>query len=128
MCLSPVRVLIVDDSAAFAEALGESLATEPCLEIVGIANGVASGLDLLRQRPIDLVISDVGMPDGGLASLMLAMAAIDGIVQPKVIAMSGNVHGSTVVAQAFGVPLMDKQAGRASFLVCIDAMLCGECF
>jgi DNA-binding NarL/FixJ family response regulator len=126
MCTPAVRVLLVDDSVAFAEALGEALSLETCLDIVGIVEGVASGLQFLRHHPVDLVISDVNMPHGGLASLMVGIAAIGDSARPKVIAMSGDTSGSTSLAHSLNVAFIDKQSSRAQFMACIDAILCAE--
>jgi DNA-binding NarL/FixJ family response regulator len=126
MCVPAIKVLVVDDSASYAAALRESLAAETCVEVIGIATGVGAAIDFLQSTAVDLVLSDVQMPDGGLAALMVAMRALDGVAQPKVIAMSGDVDRSSAVAGAFSVPLMDKAAGRQHLMACIDTMLCAE--
>jgi len=55
------RILVVDDEPEVAETIAE------ILEIAGhdveIANGGLAGLEALRQRDFDLVVSDLRMPD-----------------------------------------------------------------
>jgi len=57
-----IRVLIVDDSAAFRTGMSRLLATIPDLEVCGIAADGATGVDLaLREQP-DVVLMDIAMP------------------------------------------------------------------
>ncbi|WP_309474765.1 protein-glutamate methylesterase/protein-glutamine glutaminase [Dissulfurirhabdus thermomarina] len=57
-----IKVLAVDDSAAFRRILTEALASDPGIQVVGTA---ASGLevpDLVRAKHPDLLVLDVEMP------------------------------------------------------------------
>ena len=57
-----IRVLLVDDSAAFATGMTRLLATIPDVELCGTAADGASGVDAaLRQQP-DVVLMDIAMP------------------------------------------------------------------
>jgi CheY-like chemotaxis protein len=67
-------VLLVDDSVALREALARSLTRRGCR--VTTAGGGIEALEVVRRQPIDVVITDLNMPDrGGLwlwrQSLML---------------------------------------------------------
>jgi CheY-like chemotaxis protein len=67
-------VLLVDDSVALREALARSLTRRGCR--VTTAGGGIEALEVLRREPVDVVITDLNMPDrGGLwlwrQSLML---------------------------------------------------------
>jgi CheY-like chemotaxis protein len=56
-------VLMVDDNAAMREALARSLRRRGC-RVTTAASGVA-GLDALKQRAFDVVITDLNMPERG---------------------------------------------------------------
>src|SRR2546426_9080578 len=56
-------VLMVDDNAAMREALARSLTRRGC-RVTTAASGVA-GLDALKQRAFDVVITDLNMPERG---------------------------------------------------------------
>ena len=57
-----IRVLLVDDSAAFTTGMTRLLATIPDVELCGTAADGASGVDAaLRQQP-DVVLMDIAMP------------------------------------------------------------------
>jgi two-component system chemotaxis response regulator CheB len=57
-----IRVLIVDDSVAACKALSEALATDPGVELAGIAHSGAAALAKLPQCAPDVVMLDVDMP------------------------------------------------------------------
>jgi CheY-like chemotaxis protein len=55
------QVLIVEDDAAMRELLSESLVEEGYR--VDMAAGGRAGIDRVRQGGVDLVVTDVKMPD-----------------------------------------------------------------
>jgi DNA-binding NarL/FixJ family response regulator len=57
-----IRLLLVDDSAAFTTGMARLLATIPDIELCGTAADGASGVDAaLKQQP-DVVLMDIAMP------------------------------------------------------------------
>jgi CheY-like chemotaxis protein len=56
-------VLLVDDSVALREALARSLTRRGCR--VTTAGGGIEALEVVRRQPIDVVITDLNMPDRG---------------------------------------------------------------
>jgi DNA-binding NarL/FixJ family response regulator len=58
----PVRVLVVDDHALFAEALMLTLAIEERIEVVGCASDGAEAVALAEELQPDVVLMDVHMP------------------------------------------------------------------
>ena len=57
-----VRVLLVDDSAAFRAALATALARDPSIEVVGQAGDGKQALALVKELQPDVVTMDVIMP------------------------------------------------------------------
>jgi DNA-binding NarL/FixJ family response regulator len=60
--VTAVRVLIVDDSAAFLEAAIEVVVATPGFEVVGASSSAEQGLELVSSTRPDLVLMDVRMP------------------------------------------------------------------
>src|SRR5438093_11222371 len=56
-------VLMVDDNAAMREALARSLTRRGC-RVITAASGV-QGLQALKERSFDIVITDLNMPERG---------------------------------------------------------------
>jgi two-component system, chemotaxis family, protein-glutamate methylesterase/glutaminase len=68
--MSPIRVLIIDDSVVVRRFVCEVLAVEPGLEVAGIAANGRIGLAKIAQTKPDLVILDLEMPEmDGLETL-----------------------------------------------------------
>src|SRR5262245_27864405 len=72
---TPIRVLIVDDSAFVRYSLGKGLETDPELEIAGSAQNGFEALQCVTSLKPDVVILDVEMPGlDGLTTLKRIMA------------------------------------------------------
>ncbi len=71
MGMAPVRVLLVEDDDDNRELMAEVLAAAG-FEVVSAASG-RDGLKSLSERPVDVIVTDVGMP--GMGGLELAAAA-----------------------------------------------------
>jgi nitrogen-specific signal transduction histidine kinase len=79
---SPVSVLLVEDDADTAEAM-RALLSEAGFE-VHLAGGVAEADTTFRRHPADVLVSDVGLPDGSglevLSRLRAQSPSLPGIV------------------------------------------------
>ncbi len=82
------RILVVDDERSMREMLAILLKREG--HEVSVAENGRSAIDLLNQRPFDLVVSDARMPDlDGLEVLRHARS-----VNPSIIAIMVTAYGS----------------------------------
>jgi DNA-binding NarL/FixJ family response regulator len=64
MCtMGAVRVLVVDDSAAFHEAAENLLGLDDRIDVVGTAWSAEQANDILDRVKVDLVLLDVNLPD-----------------------------------------------------------------
>jgi DNA-binding NtrC family response regulator len=57
-----VTILFVDDEPAVTRAIGRVLSSQPGFEIL-TATSAAEALDVLRTRTIDVLVSDIDMPE-----------------------------------------------------------------
>jgi two-component system response regulator PilR (NtrC family) len=86
--VEPARILVVDDERSMREMLAILLKREG--HEVSVAENGRGAIDLLNQRPFDLVVSDARMPDlDGLEVLRHARA-----INPTVIAIMVTAYGS----------------------------------
>ncbi len=72
-----MRLIIVDDHSLFRGALANLFNSQPDFEVVGEAGTVKEALALVDSQHPDLVIMDVGLPDGS------GIDAISKILQKK---------------------------------------------
>lgn len=62
MAASPVRVLIVDDSAMIRKVLSLGLSSDPGIQVVGAASDGERALDMVRDLSPDVITLDIEMP------------------------------------------------------------------
>ncbi|MBD1845891.1 chemotaxis response regulator protein-glutamate methylesterase [Cyanobacteria bacterium FACHB-63] len=68
--MQPIRVLIVDDAVMVRSRLSKILATDPQIEVAGVASSGRIALARLSQLNPDVIILDIEMPDlDGLQTL-----------------------------------------------------------
>lgn len=58
----PVRILLVDDSRWQLQGWGALLASQPDLDVVGLAVDGQGALSFLRETHVDVVLMDIQMP------------------------------------------------------------------
>jgi DNA-binding NarL/FixJ family response regulator len=96
-----VRILLVDDHRLFAESLMALLSEDERLEVVGIAENGAVGVELATELEPDLILMDLMMPimDGleatrrirerGLKSQILILTGTDAPIGSEEAAKAG---------------------------------------
>lgn len=60
----PIHVVIVEDDPGFRTALSQVVEAAPDMHLAGIAGTRAEGLALLQGAPADVLLVDLGLPDG----------------------------------------------------------------
>jgi len=105
--VEPVRLLVVDDSAALAEALLFAFGFEDDIDPVGVAPSIGRALELVDTENPDVVLMDVRLPDGngieGVSRIMERRPATGVIVM--------TAHADNLIALEAG------EAGAAGFLL-----------
>ena len=93
------KLLIVDDSRIFRNAIEESLASENDIEVVGsVWNGVKA-IEFIQSNPPDLVTLDVEMPD------------MDGLETLKAIQ---KINASSIVSRPIGVIMLSSHTQKGA--------------
>ncbi len=121
-------VLVADDDEAVRRTLGRALGSAG-YQVLDAADG-AEALRVLAAHPggVDLVLSDVVMPELGGRALAAALATRG--PAPQVLLMSGYdadelAGGDARPDAAGGVPLLVKPIGREALLGAVRAALAG---
>lgn len=60
----PIRIALVEDDVSFRNAVAAAIESAPDLVLTGVASTRASGLQLLDEPPRDVLLVDLGLPDG----------------------------------------------------------------
>lgn len=61
---APIRVALVEDDPDFSDALSHAVTSAPGMLLSGKAGTRADGLAMLRGQPADVLLVDLGLPDG----------------------------------------------------------------
>jgi DNA-binding NarL/FixJ family response regulator len=91
MAASAIRVLLVDDDAAFLESLEALLASDQRVEIVGKALSGAEALEIAAANEPDVVVVDVHMP--GMSGIECGRLIRERDPNSRVILISGSIFG-----------------------------------
>ena len=106
------RVLLVEDHAAFHEALTTLLNMEPDLEVVGRADSLAEGRAAAALEEVDVAVVDVFLPDGNGVELVRELRRADphvliviltGGVDPQLHALAFEAGADEVCLKAAGI-------------------------
>jgi DNA-binding NarL/FixJ family response regulator len=118
---SPIRVLIVDDHYALADSLGLAIDLERDMECVGLAGTVSQALELVVGCRPDVVLMDVGLPDGdGIEGTARIKA-----VRPDTSVLVLTAHPSPrLMARAAG--FLRKEARVTEILRAVRLVMNGE--
>ena len=104
---SPVRVLIIDDSALIRQLLSALLADDPEIEVVGTANDPFIARDRIKELNPDVVTLDIEMPQmDGLTFLRKLME-----LHPMPVVMC-----STLTQAGAGATLEALEIGAVDFI------------
>ena len=103
-----VRVLVVDDEVNVRDLL-EDLLGDTVLQIVAVPNA-KSALELLSQRPFDIVLSDVRMPGMDGREFYLRLIEIDPDYADGFAFITGDLLNAEVakLVRESGVPCLEK--------------------
>ena len=105
---TPVRVLVVDDSALIRKVLTEILRGEPGIEVVGTAPDGASALEMAERLRPDVVTLDIQMP--GPSGLDILPTLVTGLGLPVVMVSSLTHAGADETLAALELGAVDFMA------------------
>lgn len=91
----PLRVLIVDDHEIFRHGLRDLINSMEGFQVVAEAGSCKNALALAEQRPIDLVVLDMYLPDGDGIEVTRQLRQIT--PPPRVIILSAVIYDDTLV-------------------------------
>ncbi len=83
-----VRLLLVDDHQLFIDGIRSLLSREPGIEIVGEALNGKAAMDFLQDNEVDIVLSDMSMPQ--MTGIELARKIRQKFENTQVIVLSMN--------------------------------------
>jgi len=110
--LASISVLIVEDDAVTRRALSLAIESEPILNLVAALDSVKSALDWLENQAVDVLLTDLGLPDGSGVEIILACARQHPNSDIMVITMSSDESNVLACIEAGASGYVLKDAGR----------------
>lgn len=111
----PARVAIVEDDPVLRDELARAVGLAPDLEVVGTADCLARGRELL-MRNIDVLLIDLALPDGSGIDLIRETHARRAAVKTIVISVFGDARSvvQSIEAGADGYLLKGAEPAEAA--------------
>ena len=106
-----IRVAVIEDDAEALTRVQNALASQPGLDLVGIARNAASGEHLIDAGGFDVLLCDLGLPDGNGIDLIRRAVRIHkniDVIVITIFAEQSKVLGS-IKAGARGFLLKDER-------------------
>ncbi|MFN2234681.1 MAG: response regulator [Anaerolineales bacterium] len=72
-----ISVLLVNESRLMSNVLTAALEDEPDIQIVGSATSVDEALEMVRKRPVDIVLASTRLPQNGALRLVENLTTSD---------------------------------------------------
>jgi DNA-binding NarL/FixJ family response regulator len=115
-----IRVLLVEDHAAFREALAFLLNSEPDLEVAAQAGTLAEAREALGGR-FDVAVVDLGLPDGDGSELIgelrraspgSSVLVLSATIKPEHLDDLRRAGANTVLAKVESPPIIAEEVRR----------------
>ncbi len=103
----PIRVVLVEDDVTFQQALRDTLAVAADIELVTVAGNCAEGMRALELPAADVLLVDLGLPDG---------SGIDVIRAAHIRWPDCNIMVSTAFGDELHV-MQSLEAGASGYLL-----------
>lgn len=124
--MNRIKVLLVDDHLMFLEGLQSLFANEKNIEVVGAASNAKMALDIINNNKIDIVITDLSMPDIDGSSLIATLQNKHPNIYTLVLSMhSESQIISKLIKQDINGYLL-KNAEKEELLIAVKTIVGGE--
>jgi DNA-binding NarL/FixJ family response regulator len=106
------RVMVVEDDAVTRRLLCNAISLEPSLILNGAFGSVAEALDWLEVETVDLLLTDLGLPDGSGLTIIHACRRLAPSADIMVITMSSDEEHVLACIEAGAAGYVLKEAGH----------------
>ena len=108
----PTSVMIVEDDAVTRRSLSLAIDSEPSLKLAATFDSVKPALAWLETQAVDILLTDLGLPDGSGIEVILACAKRHPHCEIMVITISADAKDVLACIEAGASGYVLKDAGR----------------
>jgi DNA-binding NarL/FixJ family response regulator len=113
---APIHVVIVEDDNVTRKVFSAAIESEPALRLVGSFDSVRPALEWLKTTRVDLLLTDLGLPDGSGIDVIRACASRWPRCGVMVISMSSDEDSVLACIEAGAAGYVLKEAGRVDIV------------
>ncbi|WP_128547828.1 response regulator [Larkinella soli] len=124
--MSPIRVLITDDHEIILDSLSLLLSRIESVEVVGTLNDSRKVLEFLKNNEVDIVLSDMNMPDLDGINLTLKIRQQFPMVKVLMLTVSEDADNIREAFRAGISGYVMKKAGKNELEKAIKTIARGE--
>lgn len=122
------RVLLVDDHRLVREALAHALCKDPSIEVIGESGDAAGALEQARRLKPDVVVLDIGLPDGSGVEVCRELLRAQPTVRVVALSAYTDRHFVTEMLRAGASAYVTKSAAGVELILGIQAVMEGHCY
>lgn len=114
--IMPATVLVVEDDAVTRRSICMAIDLEPALQLQAACDSVQSALAQLKAAPCDLLLTDLGLPDGSGLDVIRACAQRYPACDMMVLTMSSDEEQVLASIEAGAAGYVLKTAGQQNIV------------
>lgn len=126
--MDTVKILIVDDHQMFIDGIKSLLSKSEKYEIIGQALNGNVALEILAKNEIDLMITDLSMPEMSGSELVKTSKNLYPELKIMVLSMHSNRETVSEILMAEAEGYILKNTGRKELLTALDRIMDGSTF
>jgi DNA-binding NarL/FixJ family response regulator len=114
---TPITIIIVEDKSEFLDDFLKSIASAPDMCVMGTAGSVAEGMALFESGPVDVLLVDLGLPDGsGLTLIREAVRRWPDRCDAMVVSVFADMEHVLSAIEAGATGYLLKDSSPTSFV------------
>lgn len=110
------RVMVVEDDVVTRRLLCNAIALEPSLALCAAFGSVFDAQEYLERMPIDLLLTDLGLPDGSGLSVIRSCHRLSPLADIMVITLSSDEDQILACIEAGASGYVLKESGHINIL------------
>lgn len=121
-----VRVLLVDDHAAFRQGVASAMERQPGFEVVGEAESLREARGVLAARSVDVGIFDLGLQDGYGGDLIRELRSANPQAQALILSATEDRLELARAVEAGAAGIIHKSAAMSEIVDSVRRLQAGE--
>ena len=125
MSTEPISILIVEDEPEFRRRFTQIIENEPSMRLVGVASSKRDAQLLIEREEFDVMLIDLGLPDGNGTDLIRAVSQRRPDTDIMVVTVFGDEQHVVSAIEAGATGYILKDSTPADVISCIKLLRAG---